>query len=56
MKLEEHKFILGLSYLVDMFDLPNTFNTSLQSNIYVYILSDIIFKLCIYEQINICLN
>ena len=37
MQWEEHKFILGLSYLVDIFDLLNTLNTSL-GNIYFYII------------------
>ena len=37
MKWEEHKFILGLSYLVDIFDIFNTLNTSL-GNIYLYII------------------
>ena len=37
MKWEEHKFIFGLSYLVDIFDLLITLNTSL-GNIYLYII------------------
>ena len=34
MKWEENKFILGLLYLVEMFDLLNTLNTYLLGNIY----------------------
>ena len=36
MKWEENKFILGFSYLVDMFELFNTLNTSLQGTIFLY--------------------
>ena len=28
-------FIFGLPYLVDMFEVPNSFNNSLQCNIYI---------------------
>ena len=38
MKWEEHNFIMVLSYLVDMFNLLNILNTSLQGNTYLYII------------------